>query len=309
MYEKTERNAEIHLIGDSLALRRVLETADAVAANNCTVLLEGETGTGKELIARYIHEKSRRAGKPFIPVNCPAVTDTLFESQFFGHVKGSFTGAQGDTLGMVRAAEEGTLFLDEIGELSHHLQSKLLRLLQEREVTPVGSPHVIKVDVRFIAATNRSLEQAIAEGKFRADLFHRLNIARIQVPPLRLRSEDIEPLLDFYLEYFANQYETEPRDLDYPTREALRDYNWPGNVRELCCWVERLYAADMPAVAPTTENEASCTVSAPCSLADMEARAIEAALAATGNNRSEAARMLDIHRTTLLRKIKQYNIG
>ncbi|HPS52992.1 MAG TPA: sigma-54 factor interaction domain-containing protein, partial [Phycisphaerae bacterium] len=178
---------EQKLVGGSPAFKQLLAVVDSVACNNCIVLLEGESGTGKELIAQRIHEKSARAKHPFIPVNCPAVSETLFESQFYGHVKGSFTGAASDTLGMVRAADGGTLFLDEIGELPIHLQPKLLRLLQEKEVTPVGDTKTYKVDVRFVAATNRSLAKAVADGRFRRDLYHRLNVVRVHVPPLRQR--------------------------------------------------------------------------------------------------------------------------
>ncbi|MBS3820719.1 MAG: AAA domain-containing protein [Planctomycetes bacterium] len=316
------------LVGPSRLFQQVLTIADAVAANDCVVLLEGESGTGKELIADRIHRRSQRTDGPFIPVNCPAVTETLFESQFYGHVKGSFTGAQGDTFGLVRAADGGTLFLDEIGEMPLHLQPKLLRLLQEKEVTPVGGTEAISVDVRFIAATNRSLARAVEEGKFRRDLYHRLNIVRIEIPPLRKRPGDIEPLVDHYLEYFAADYGSDVRQLDETIRGQLRSYDWPGNVRELCCWVERLYAANLPPMAPgrdiwddhyatgepieyhDDEPAAPVAVAADArSLADAEAAAISKALAETEGNRTRAAEMLNIHRTTLLRKMKQYGLA
>jgi transcriptional regulator with PAS, ATPase and Fis domain len=308
------------LIGQSPAFMELMKIIDAVVANDCTVLLEGESGTGKELIARQIHCRSPRAKGPFIPVNCPAVTESLFESQFYGHVKGSFTGAAGDTLGMVRAAETGTLFLDEIGELAMHLQPKLLRLLQEREVTPVGATHPITVDVRFLAATNHSLSRAVAEGKFRPDLFHRLNVVRLQVPPLRQRPQDIELLLEFYLEYYAEEYGMDVRRLDASMRRSLLEYPWPGNVRELCCWVERLYAANLPAMPPTNElaplQAVAPASSSPAdednasgSLVDVEVEAIRSALAQCRQNRSAAAKKLNIHRTTLLRKMKEYNLA
>ena len=194
------------LIGSSPSFQQLLRVIDAVAANDCAVLLEGESGTGKELLARRVHDQSDRANGPFIPVNCPAVAESLFESQFYGHVKGSFTGAAGDTLGMVRAAEGGTLFLDEIGELPLHLQPKLLRLLQEKEVTPVGGTQAVKVNVRFVAATNRSLARAVQEGKFRRDLYHRLNVVRLQIPPLRTRPGDIDELVDHFIGLYAEEY-------------------------------------------------------------------------------------------------------
>ena len=308
-------------IGRSRAFRQLLTIVDAVACNDCVVLLEGESGTGKELIAKRIHRTSRRAEGPFIPVNCPAVAESLFESQFYGHVKGSFTGAAGDTLGMVRSAEGGTLFLDEIGELPMHLQPKLLRLLQEREVTPVGAAKPIPVDVRFIAASNRPLSQAVREGRFRLDLFHRLNVVRVQIPALRNRLEDIKPLLEFYLNYYAAEYGMDVRELDAPTYQSLFSYAWPGNVRELCCWVERLYAANLPAISPeldvweyqseelVLEDKSSISVENLGSLAEAEIRAIQRALEECGSNRSAAAKKLNIHRTTLLRKMRQYHIA
>ena len=345
---------ETRLVGGSPLFQRLLDTTDAVAANNCVVLLEGESGTGKELIAQRIHDRSARREAPFIPVNCPAVAESLFESQFYGHVKGSFTGAHGDTLGMVRAAEGGTLFLDEIGELPLHLQPKLLRLLQEKEVTPVGGTKSMVVDVRFIAATNRSLAKAVQLGHFRRDLYHRLNIVRITVPPLRARPEDIALLLDHYIEHYADEYGMDVRELDAEVYASLLRYSWPGNVRELCAWVERLYAANIPAVAPGGEHwedqyatgyqpimaqnvanaleqaypaalaPAGAPMSAPAiaampaatispampvtSLAQTQAEAIRNALSMSRNNRSAAAKLLNIHRTTLLRKMKLYDI-
>lgn len=332
---------EQKLVGGSPAFKQLLAIVDSVASNDCVVLLEGESGTGKELIAQRIHEKSARANHPFIPVNCPAVSETLFESQFYGHVKGSFTGAASDTLGMVRAADGGTLFLDEIGELPIHLQPKLLRLLQEKEVTPVGDTKTYKVNVRFVAATNRSLAKAVADGRFRRDLYHRLNVVRVHVPPLRQRPEDVEALADFFLERFAAEYNQQVKYIAPEIRQALRAYGWPGNVRELSCWVERLYAANMPAIPPMNEmwddqyayaavpaeaefaevaarpsftNAAApelVSVSAPAanaSLEQAETDAIRSALAQCGDNRSRAADMLNIHRTTLIRKIKQYGL-
>jgi transcriptional regulator with PAS, ATPase and Fis domain len=206
------------LVGKSLLFQQVLSVVDAVAGNDCVVLLEGESGTGKELVARRIHELSRRAQGPFIPVNCPGIGESLFESQFYGHVKGAFTGATTDTLGVVRASKGGTLLLDEVGELDLHLQPKLLRLLQEREVTPVGASKPIPVDARFIASTNRSLAKCVAEGVFRNDLYHRLNVVRIEIPPLRSRPEDIEQLLDYYLQYFSDRYKMPKREFGHRLR-------------------------------------------------------------------------------------------
>lgn len=319
-------HVDFGMVGVSALFRQVLETVDAVASNDCVVLLEGESGTGKELLARRIHFKSARSEAPFIPVNCPGISETLFESQFYGHIKGAFTGATTDTLGVVRAAESGTLLLDEVGELALHLQPKLLRLLQQREVTPVGASRPVPVNVRFVAATNRSLAKCVSEGSFRSDLYHRLNIAQIVIPPLRNRPEDVEPILDFYLDYYAQQYRMPLRELGPRLRTRLREYPWPGNVRELCGYVERLYAANLPPMPPTMNlwDDGYMSVSsgprplepAPgrmpladeknvcCSLAEAEARAIRQALEMSGHNRSAAAKILAIHRSTLLRKLR-----
>ena len=319
--------AQEGIVSVSRLFKKILELADSVAQNECVVLLEGESGTGKELLARRIHYRSARAKGPFIPVNCPAITDTLFESQFFGHVRGAFTGAFDQTLGAVRAADGGTLLLDEIGDLPFQLQSKLLRLLQEREVTPVGASQPISVNARFIASTNRNLSHLVSEGAFRADLYHRLNIVKIQVPPLRDRPEDIDPLLDHYLNYFAIQYSSPLKKIDESIRQKLRTYPWLGNVRELCGYIERLYAANLTPAAPGFcswvaphdndhprlqslnerghyAHEQSEANGDNLDLTQNEANTIRRALQITNHNHSAAARMLNIHRSTLLRKIR-----
>ncbi|MDP6633586.1 MAG: sigma-54 dependent transcriptional regulator [Phycisphaerae bacterium] len=310
------------LVGVSSMFRAILDVVDAVADKDCPVLLEGESGTGKELIARRIHARSRRNSGPFIPVNCPATTETLFESQFYGHVKGAFTGADTNTMGVVRAAEGGTLLLDEVGELPLHLQPKLLRLLQEREITPVGASMPIPVDTRFIASTNRSLAKAVQDGLFRSDLYHRLNIVRVEIPPLRTRPEDIGPLVDHYLRHYAIEYNAPQIELASRLRNCLREHSWPGNIRELCGYIERLYATGQPATPPSAAAwqdgyishktapvpPTTCTTPVPASipttLADAEAQAIEQALQAAGYNRTAAAKILNIHRSTLIRKLR-----
>lgn len=317
------------LIGVSSLFKQVLSIADSVAGNDCVVLIEGESGTGKELVARRIHSHSSRSQGPFVPVNCPSISESLFESQFFGHEKGAFTGAASSTLGMVRAAEDGSLLLDEVGEMPLHLQPKLLRLLQEREVTPVGASRPIPVNARFMAATNRSLAKQVSEGKFRSDLYHRLNVVRIEIPPLRSRPDDILPLLDYYLDFYAHQYGMARRVIGRGLREAIMHYPWPGNVRELCCYVERMYAANLPPMPPTSsqwddgyvsqrgEDSEAVSDRLPsmddqtrriCTLREAEARAIRRALQATSFNRSAAARLLNIHRSTLLRKIRDHRL-
>jgi transcriptional regulator with PAS, ATPase and Fis domain len=310
------------IVAVSDVFRGVLQLVDSVARNDCVVLLEGESGTGKELLARRIHQRSPRANGPFIPVNCPAISETLFESHFFGHVKGAFTGASDPTLGAVRAAEGGTLLLDEVGELPIHLQSKLLRLLQEREVIPVGAAKPIRVNTRFIASTNQDLVRRVAAGQFRGDLYHRLNIVRIEVPALRNRPDDTEPLLDYYLEQYAALYDKPLRKLSPFLRSKLREYTWPGNVRELAAYVERLYAADAMASipqpplpredAPGAHDGEHPALRSPVAqppfdalnLAQAQATMIRQALERTNYNRSAAAKLLSIHRSTLLRKMR-----
>lgn len=315
-------------IGESQLFRHVLAMADAVATNDAVVLLEGESGTGKELIAHRIHSHSRRYDAPFIPVNCAGISDSLFESQFFGHVRGAFTGAFNETLGVVRAAEGGTLLLDEVGEIPLHLQPKLLRLLQQHEIIPVGGAKPINVDVRFIAATNCDLRRQVEKALFRPDLYHRLNIVRIEIPPLRCRVEDVEPLLDAYLDIYAHEYNMTRRVLGPTIRQQLKSYAWPGNVRELCAYVERLYAADLPPLPPSIIfwDMASDGHADPpkdpdpgrmthlqghkeiCSLARAEQHAILRALEYANWNRSAAAKILDIHRSTLLRKMRFFGL-
>lgn len=314
--------AEDGIVAVSEMFRGVLLLVDSVARNDCVVLIEGESGTGKELLARRIHQNSARANGPFIPVNCPAVSETLFESHFFGHVKGAFTGASDQTLGAVRAAEGGTLLLDEVGELPIHLQPKLLRLLQEKEVTPVGAAKPVRVNVRFVASTNRNLIQRVAAGQFRADLFHRLNIVRIEVPPLRVRPDDVEPMLDYYLERYASTYNKPLRKLSPFLRSKLVEYPWHGNVRELAGYIERLYAADALACVPQVgQNSVDIHEDQPqrsqhsrvemfddgataLNLAQAQALMIRRALEKTNYNRSAAAKLLNIHRSTLLRKMR-----
>jgi len=324
----SDRGVHPVLIGSSPSLMAALSIADAVATNDCVVLLEGESGTGKELFARRIHSRSRRGGGPFIPLNCPGISESLFESQLFGHIRGAFTGAVVETLGVVRAAKGGTLLLDEVSEIPLHLQPKLLRLIQEREVIPVGGARPVPVDVRFIAATNRVLSRLAMAGEFREDLYHRLNIVRIEIPPLRVRPGDIKELLDYYLDLYAEEYRMPRRALGLRMREQLYNHSWPGNVRELASYIERLYAADLPALPPTLmvhdpDLPAKCPSLEPapgrmtelhddpvtCTLAEAEQAAILRALEHTGWNRSAAARLLAVHRSTLLRKMRNFGIN
>jgi transcriptional regulator with PAS, ATPase and Fis domain len=297
-------------------MRALLETVDRVAQANCPVLIEGESGTGKELVARRIHAMSRRSGKAFVPVNCAGISEALFESQFFGHVRGAFTGAQQEMLGLVRAANEGTLFLDEIGEIPLALQPKLLRVFQEGEILPVGTTRPVYVRTRFVLATNRSLAGEVEAGRFREDLYYRLDVVRIRIPPLRRRPEDIEPLLDHFMSLCSERYARPVIHLDSATRRRLEEYSWPGNVRQLSAWVERLYATGLdPRVLVGALQEdrqgdraASGTYRGVCSLAQAERQAILSALDYSRNCISEAASVLKIHRSTLYRKLVHHRI-
>ncbi len=296
------------------AIREVLRLVDSVAGSDCCVLLEGESGTGKELLARRLVAKSQRWNRPLIPVNCAGISHSLFESQFFGHVRGAFTGAEQNMLGLVRTADGGTLFLDEVSEISYNLQPKLLRVVQEQEVMPVGHPLPVKVDTRFIAGTNRNLRELVKRGEFRQDLYYRLNIVRVVIPPLRDRPEDIPPLLEYFAEYYAKQYHSPPAAIRSVVRGVLISYPWPGNVRELAAWVERLYATGLdPEVLVEmllVESESPCEPVVPesLSLKKVERQTIVQAMDLTDSNQRKAARLLQVHRATLARKLKKHRL-
>jgi len=306
------------LVGVSKAMNEVVRLVDMVAQSDCCVLIEGESGTGKELVARRLHQKSPRADKPFIPVNCAGVSETLFESQFFGHVRGAFTGAEQNILGLVRSAVGGTLFMDEVGQVPLNLQPKLLRVLQDGEVLPVGTAQPIAVDTRFIAATNRSLREDVRTERFREDLYYRLNVVRICLPPLRERPEDIPVLLDHFLRICADRYVRAPITVADSVRKQLAGYSWPGNVRELASWIECLYATRLDpgvlAISLLAEDargpeKASHEQGNLMSIEEADHSAIVNALEATNHNRSRAAEILGINRGTLLRKIAQHQVA
>jgi two-component system response regulator HydG len=294
-----------------------MELIDQVAASTCPVLIEGESGTGKELVARRIHDRAARRAKPFIPVNCAGVGEGVFESQFFGHIRGAFTGAEQSMLGLVRAADEGTLFLDEVADIPVRMQAKLLRVLQEGEVLPVGTTRPENVDTRFIAATNRDLRKEVEAGRFRKDLYYRLNIVRIHIPPLRERPEDVAPLLRHFLALFAERYNRPAIAVAPDVMRELERHSWPGNVRELAGLAERLYVTGMQAgslledvgegpldtVLPSTAFQGRVM-----DLREAEKWAIHRALEHSGSNIAEAARLLRIHRTTLWRKLRKYGV-
>ncbi len=303
------------LVAESRAMTEVVDLVDMVAESDCCVLIEGESGTGKELVARRLHEKSFRRDKPFIPVNCAGASETLFESQFFGHVRGAFTGAEQNMLGLVRSAAGGTLFMDEVGEVPLNIQPKLLRMLQDGEVLPVGTCLPVSVDTRFIAATNRDLRHDVGEGRFREDLYYRLNVVRVCLPALRDRRDDVSVLLDHFLQRCAERYRRASAVVAPEVRRQLAEYSWPGNVRELASWVERLYATRLAPgvlVASLLAEEAQSPAGQRreggklMSIEEAEHSAIVNALHAVNNNRTRAAEILGINRGTLLRKIAEY---
>jgi len=308
----------VRSIGQSPCISHLAELVEAVSRRNCTVLIQGESGTGKELVARHIHASSPRRRKPFVPVDCTALRDTLFESQLFGHVKGAFTGADRATLGFVRAADGGTLFLDEIGEMSLPTQAKLLRCIQDRAVVPLGGVDAIPVDVRILAATHRDLKAMVARGEFRQDLYFRLNVVRIVVPPLRERGADIAMLARHFLAQFAASDGECPRDLAPDAIQALEAYAWPGNVRELANVMEQAHilsknrvitAKDLPEEIRTAASESVLAAeSGVVPLAIAERNLIMRALRAAAGNQSRAAEMLQIDRRRLYRKVRTYGL-
>jgi transcriptional regulator with PAS, ATPase and Fis domain len=276
------------------------------------VLIEGETGTGKELIARMIHRYSPRAEHPFMPVDCGAIAPTLIESELFGAVRGAYTGSDRDRAGVFEAANHGTIFLDEIGEIDLAFQLKLLRFLQEREIRPVGAPRTKQIDVRIVAATNKDLQRLVIEGKFREDLWYRLAVIRISVPPLRQRRGDVPLLAQHFVEKSNRRYRQNARLIESGLK-ALETYTWPGNVRQMQHLIERLCILTpngrIDAAAVDAAIDAMQPKDRPSdSLADAEAEQIRKVLAAAGGNKSRAAKILGIERKTLYRKIERMGL-
>ena len=331
------------IIGESAGIIDALETIRQVAPSTCSILITGETGSGKELFARVTHRASPRRNRAFIPVNCAAIPETLLESELFGHIKGAFTGAMNARPGRFMTANEGTIFLDEIGDLPLSAQAKLLRVLEERVVSPVGSDTEVAVDVRIIAATHRNLEQMVAEGKFRADLYFRLAVVPLELPSLRERPEDIVQIAELCIARSSERLGRVIEGLDPSARIALMAYSWPGNVRELAHAMERavllarksrLSDADLGIpgtkakfargtqefvrLAPSGSSPAIPVVDAPPAPADTTSldlrsaleclvkQLIERALNKAGGNRTEAAALLGLNRTTLVEKIRKY---
>jgi len=310
-----------NIVGNSLALRRVLDVIEKVAGSDSTVLITGETGTGKELIARAIHANSHRAGNNLVPVNCGAIPEELLESELFGHVRGAFTNAVNSREGRFSTADSGTIFLDEIGDMRPNLQIKLLRVLQEREFEPVGSSKTVSVNVRVIAATNQDIEKAIQEKRFREDLYYRLHVIPIEVPPLRKRREDIPVLLQHFLDRARSEGRSQIEGVSNDALDVLCGYRWPGNVRELENLVERLVVMhgegvirveDLPApfkpetrFASVAPRVSSSGISFSDEVNRFESGLILQALDQTHWNKQRAAQLLGMNRTTLMDKIKR----
>jgi two-component system response regulator AtoC len=305
------------IIGKGPRMREIYEVIEAVSQNKSNVLLSGENGTGKELVARTIHNKGPLAGRPFLAINCGALSETLLESQLFGHRRGSFTSAIDDHEGVFQAADGGTLFLDEITDIPLPLQVKFLRAIQEKEVTPLGSTRPIRVDVRIIAATNRDIDAAVKDGSFRTDLFYRLNVVPIHLPPLRERREDIPLLVDHFINEYSRIYGVEPKWMTPEALQRLVEYAWPGNIRELQNAIERAFALssqpeitpkDLPAAILRDASPPTDGFTDPLPLEEVERRNILAALHRSGGNKNEAARILGIDRQRLYRKIEKYGL-
>jgi DNA-binding NtrC family response regulator len=307
------------LLGASPAMKEVYDLLERVAESESTVLVSGESGTGKELVARALHRRSKRATGPFVAINCAAMPEQLLESELFGHTKGAFTDARTARPGLFVQAKGGTIFLDEIGDMPLGLQPKLLRALQERTVRPVGGDHETPIDVRVVAASNRDLETAIEERKFREDLYYRINVIHVELPPLRARGADVLLLAQHYLEHFATQSQKDVRSLDPEAAERLSAYAWPGNVRELANCLERAVAltrsesigsADLPEKIRNYRTShvlvAATDPSELVPLEEVEKRYILRVLEAVGGNKTLAAQVLGLDRKTLYRKLDRY---
>jgi two-component system response regulator PilR (NtrC family) len=308
------------IVGRSPAMLAIDRTIDAVAQNTSTIVITGESGTGKELVARTIHARGPRADRLFLAMNCGAVSDTLLDSQLFGHRRGAFTGAVADHEGVFQAADGGSLFLDEIADVPLGLQVKFLRAVQEREIVPLGSTRPVKVDVRLMAATNRHLEEEVQAGRFRSDLYYRLNVVQIALPPLRERREDIPLLATEYVRRYSQAFTVAPKVIEPAALERLLQYDWPGNIRELQNVIERCFALaprasidleSLPARLRAVPESAAPAVDFGADLPSLEAAErslVIAALRQSGGNKNQAARILGIDRQRLYRKLEKYHL-
>jgi two-component system, NtrC family, response regulator HydG len=311
------------VVGDSPQMRDVIEKLKRIAPTNASVLIEGETGTGKELVAQAIHQNSPRKNKPFVALNCAALSENILESELFGHVKGAFTDASADRIGKFEYAHGGTMFLDEVGDMPMATQIKLLRVLENGEITRVGSNDPIKVNVRILSATNRDLEEAIASGTFRSDLYHRLKVVTVRLPTLVERSQDLPILIDYFMRQFAREHGKQIKGVSPAARRKLFSFDWPGNVRQLRNVIESMVVVDYDGLLDTDDlpeeladpvGEPPEPSTAPLAalvgkpLAELERLFIAETLRVTGGNREEAAQMLGIGERTLYRKIKEYEL-
>jgi two-component system, NtrC family, response regulator HydG len=311
-------NIEHNMIGESPVMRQVYQLISKVAPTDSTVLISGESGTGKELAARAIHQNSKRAAKPFLAVNCAALAESLLESELFGHEKGAFTGALAQKKGRLEIADGGTLFLDEVGEIPPALQVKLLRVLQEREFERVGGTRTIKVDIRLVAATNQDLEHAIEQGTFRQDLYYRLNVVSIEMPPLRIRREDIPLLASYFVEKYSSRCNRRVNGISPEARARIKDYDWPGNVRELENAIERavvlgtteqILQEDLPeAILETGVSQSPTTAKYHEAVAQTKKQIILEAMEQAQGNYTDAAKILEVHPNYLHRLIRNLNL-
>lgn len=294
------------VLGQSPTIRRIDKHVERASEVGCTVLISGETGTGKEIWARQIHRLGGRSDRPFVPVNCAALTSSLAESQLFGHEKGAFTGAFGASLGVFRAAQGGVVFLDEVGEMPLELQPKLLRVLQEQEVTPVGAASPISIDVQVVAATNRQLEREVELGQFREDLYFRLNMVELKIPSLRERAMDIPEFIEFFSQQYSKKYNRpvwQPTDAE---RQQFCMYHWPGNIRQLSHVIEQSYVLDCAPMLPNQRQEISGTDALPfLNLGKLRSTAVRQALRMTNGHKGKAAKLLGVHANTLTRMLAE----
>ncbi len=304
---------ESEMIGSSASMVDIYKTISRVAPTLATVLIEGETGTGKEMIARMIHANSPRGHQPFIPIDCGSIAPSLLESELFGALRGSYTGAERDRIGFFEAANNGTVFLDEIGDIEMSFQLKLLRFLQEKEIRPLGATRGKRVDVRVVAATNRNLKKMVDDGKFREDLWYRLNVVRIELPPLCERRGDVPLLAHYFLRKYNQRYGQQTKLTDSGLK-VFQNYSWPGNVRQLQHMIERLTILAPYGKIDDAAVRAAIEITEPRdvmsdTLADTESEQIRRVLAATGGNKSRAAKILGIERKTLYRKLERMGLG
>ncbi|MGE3062865.1 MAG: sigma-54-dependent transcriptional regulator [bacterium] len=307
---------EVEFVGDDKKIREIIKVVKNVAPTDSTALVTGESGTGKEIIAKMIHNLSKRRDNNFISFNCAAINANLIESELFGYKKGAFTGAYTNKEGLFKVADKGTIFLDEIAEMDTNMQAKLLRVIQEREITPIGSTDSMAVDVRIISATNKNIEEEVRNNKFRLDLFYRLNVIRIDIPPLRERGSDIPMIFNYYVDKYSTRYSKKITKINADVYDKLKNYRWPGNVREMMNVIERIMVIKTDSIIKTDDlsmidlsaNESGDSGRELDTLENMEKKMIFLALKKTNNDKKTAAKILGINYSTLYRKLNQYGI-